>query len=1514
VEDKKTLKIFISSPGDVRPERLIAERVVQRLDREFAYHCRIEPVLWERKPLVATRHFQEDIPLPSASDIVVVIVWTRLGTALPSPKFTGAVTGARVTGTEWEFEEAYKANAEHDTPDLLVYRKTAPSLVSLRGDEAEGRRLQARMVDDFIRQWFIDSRDGTFKAASHIFEHPSEFEEILENHLRAKIVEHLGNVPEMHGIRWHKGSPFRGLESFEIEHSQVFFGRTRARHELRQTLTARLADGCPFLLVMGASGSGKSSLVKAGLLPDLQLPGMLPNFGKVHYAVMRPSDHGGDPNTALAAALLSAKALPNLPLEQEKLAATPPDELKRLVAGELQALSQAADLAPPWEARLVLVVDQLEEIFADTVPAAHRTAFVVKLETLARNGVVVVATMRSDFFERLETLPQLAALSEGLGRTLLLPPDDGEIGQIIRQPAQEAGLTFEMRDGMPLDEILRMAAAAEPGVLPLLEFTLDQLWHRRTDKGQLTFAAYDDLGGLKGAIGRRAEDIFLALPAAVQSALPALLFALSRAEQGEKGRIMANSTPLAVFTAGSPERSLVDALLAPAARLLVTNDDGDLRVAHEALLSHWERTRKLVESNRADLQVREKLLGAFAEWNKESGRKRDSLLLQGGLPLSQAEDLLMRRRGELNAELVGYIEASIAYNQRKIRRLKIAVVAFALLAVIAGIGAWFGFTGQAAAIKRERQALLNESRFLTKTALDIAQTGIQERSGLVIEAALPPDIDKPNRPVSRDALAALARILEADRLSGVLTGHGGPVDFASFNRSGNQLLTAAEDNTARLWDVRSGAALAILRGHTDWVVSATFNPSGERIVTASFDNTARLWDAKSGALLKVLAGHGERVMFATFNPSDERIVTASFDNTARLWDAKSGALLKVLAGHTGPVVSVAFSPSGDRIVTASFDNTARLWDAKSGALLKVLAGHTHWVRSAAFSPSGERVVTASYDRTARLWDAKSGALLKVLTGHGDAVNFVSFSPAGEYLVTASYDRTARLWDAKSGAQMAVFAGHEDWVRTARFNPAGNRVITASYDRTSRLWDAKSGAQVAVFAGHGDRVLFADFSPSGDRVISVSSDKTARLWNVGKSPQLAVFTGHGDMVRSAAFSPSGEHVVTASADGTARLWNPRTGAQLALLAKHDDWVRSAVFNPAGDRVVTASGDNTARVWDARTGAQLTVITGHKGAVLSAMFNSSGDNILTASSDSTARVWNARTGAQTAVFAGHQGTVEAAAFSASGELVVTASGDNTARLWDAKSGALLKVLTGHEGPVYSAVFDPAGNRVVTASRDKTSRVWDVRTGAQTAVLTGHERTVLSATFSATGERIITASRDNTVRLWDSRTGAPLAVFTGHGAAVHSAAFSPSGEYAVSASEDKTARLWDVRLLTSGDRDLLDYLQIAKLRFLTTEERQRYFLSESKAAAVKPFRKGGSQDPSLPRQQAERFERGDGVAVDLEKALYHHALAARLYEMAGDMENTVYETARRGTLARNLPFSKAVRIWREVKAWRP
>lgn len=1515
MDSKKTLRVFISSPGDVRPERLIAEQVVHRLDREFTYHCRIEPVLWERKPLVATKHFQEDIPLPSATDIVVVVVWSRLGTPLPSAKFSGAISGRRVTGTEWEFEEAYKANSEHGTPDLLVYRKTAPSLTGLRGEEAEERRRQAAMLDDFIRQWFIDAESGTFKAASHTFEHPAELEEVLERHLRAKILERLGGLPELHGIRWHKGSPFRGLESFEIEHSQVFFGRTRARHELRQTLASRMESGCPFLLVMGASGSGKSSLVKAGLLPDLLLPGMLPNVGLLRYAIMRPSDHTGDPSLALAAALLSSKALPDLPLGLEAIAASPSEDLARLVSSELDGLARAKDLASPWQARLVLVIDQLEELFSDTVTSTQRVTFVGALDALARKGnTVVVATMRSDFFDRLETLPQLAALSEGLGRTLLLPPDDAEIGQIIRHPAQEAGLTFEVRDGIPLDETLRMAAAAEPGVLPLLEFTLDQLWHRKTPKGQLTTAAYDELGGLKGSIGRRAEDIFLEQSEEVRRSLPSVLFSLARAEQGEKGRILANATPLERFEIGSPARRLVNALLAPSARLLVTNEEGDLRVAHEALLSHWERARELVESDRADLQLREKLMGALAEWRKESGLKQESLLLHAGLPLSQAEDLLVRRRGDLDAGLVAYIEASSALNQRRVRRLKIAVFAFAMLAVIAGIGAYLGFTGQAKAIKRERQALLNESRFLTRTALDIARTGIQEQTGLVVEAALPTDLKKPDRPVLQDALAALSRITMEDRLSGVLLGHKGPVDMAVFSPSGERLVTASEDNTARLWDVRSGAQLAVLAGHEDWVISAAFSPSGDRVITASFDNTARIWNAESGALLSVLAGHKDRVLSASFSPSGDRIVTTSYDKTARLWDARSGEELAVLSAHEGPLLSAAFNTSGNRIVTGSEDNTARIWDGNSGAELSVLAGHRHWVRYAAFSPSGDRILTASYDRTARLWDAQSGALLRVLSGHTDAINAAAFSPSGDRLVTVSYDKTARMWDTRSGAQIAVLAGHGDWVRSAAFSPSGDRVITASYDKTARLWDARSGTQIAVFAGHEDVVRSAAFSPLGDRVVTVS-DKTARMWDAGKRSQLAMLVGHEDSVRSAAFSPSGDRVVSASSDKTARLWDSGSGTQLGVLARHENWVRSAVFNPSGNRVVTASGDKTAQLLDPQSGARLAVLEGHSAPVLSAGFSPSGDLVLTASADGTARTWSAHSGAPLdIVFAGHKGTVEFAAFSPTADRVVTASDDGTARLWDARSGAQLTVFEGHEGPVYSVAFSPSGDRVVTASRDKTARLWDARTGAKLAILSGHERTVLSARFSPSGDHVVTASRDKTVRIWDSRNGAQLAVLTGHEAEVHCAVFSSSGDRLVSASEDKTVRVWDVHLLTASDSDFLNHLHVTKLRVLTDAERRRFSLSEAQAMPGRPFRRDSASDPLLHRRLAERYERGIGGPVDLEKALYEHALAARLYEAAGDAENAAFETARRGTIARNLDFAVAVRIWRKAKSWRP
>ncbi|WP_156612609.1 tetratricopeptide repeat protein, partial [Paramagnetospirillum marisnigri] len=587
--DRPTIRVFISSPSDVRPERLISERVVQRLDREFSYHFRIEAMLWEREPLVAGEHFQDRIVPPHETDIVVVILWSRLGMTLPEDKYKGALSGGAVTGTEWEFEDALASYRELRLPDLLLYRKKAEITGSLEDEAAVQERLgQKRQVEEFMTRWTRSADGSAFTAASWEFADAAAFEEQLENHLRELIRRRLSGAEQSPaGIRWHQGSPFRGLQSFDLDHAAVFFGRTRARNEVRELLARQAERGSAFVLVMGASGSGKSSLVKAGVLADLKLPGMIGRVALCRHAILRPADGEGDLIGGLAAALLAPKALPELTRLQYDVASLAdqlrdnPKQAVFAVRQGLAAAGEAAKLTEIAEARLLVVVDQLEELFTlDTITPAEREGFVAALAELARSGLVwVIATLRSDLFDRLETVPALAELSAGEARYLLTAPNDGELGQIITRPAREAGLRFEAdaASGTSLDDVLREAAGRDPNALPLLSYVLDLLWQRRRpEDGVLTFAAYQELGGLNGAIGRRAEDVFTALPEDVQAAFPQVLRALVTVGQGAKGQATARMAARADFPPNTPAGALVEALLAPEARLLVADDDGGM--------------------------------------------------------------------------------------------------------------------------------------------------------------------------------------------------------------------------------------------------------------------------------------------------------------------------------------------------------------------------------------------------------------------------------------------------------------------------------------------------------------------------------------------------------------------------------------------------------------------------------------------------------------------------------------------------------------------------------------------------------------------------------------------------------------------------------------------------------------------------------------------------------------------------------------------------------------------------
>jgi formylglycine-generating enzyme required for sulfatase activity len=737
-----TIRIFISSPADVRPERLKAEQIVARLDREFAYHFHVEAVLWEREPLVATHHFQDpdNIPPPRGTDIVVVILWSRLGVPLPEDKFRGAISGrCPVTGTEWEFEDALAGAREHGgVPHLLLYRKTAEPEARGSREAFLERAAQLDLVEEFFARWFKSADGQSLTAASHSFAATGEFEEKLYDHLHALLAERAGAAAEGVAIRWHE-APFRALLSYEYEHAPVFFGRTRARNELRELLARQVDRGSAFVLVFGASGSGKSSLVKAGLQPDLALPGMIGRVGLVRRAVFRPSDaasyrHLGrsaaqsrdpgadaspralgprfrgndevgnaatDPVAALAAAILSPTALPELAglsYSAEQLAALLREAPGQAALPIRQGLAEAGKAAEPpltetAEARLAIVVDQLEEIFTiDRLAQSDREAFVAALDTLAKSGLVwVVATMRSDFFDRLETLPALAALSAE-GRFLLLPPDDAEIGQIVRQPALEAGLRFEHDPvgGVALDEAIRQAASRDRGAMPLLSFLLDQLWQKRSEAGVLTFAAYRELSGLEGAIGNRAEQVFEAQPEPVRRELVPLLRELVTVEGGKP---VSRTAPLSRFPEGTPLRALADAFRGSEARLVVSSGDQDkaqLRLAHEALLTHWPRAAAQIAADARDLELRGRLEQEAEEWRTSPPREKKGRVRAAGLPLAEARGLLARWGAELPTEISEFVVASRrAARRRRVRLWGMVASAPLAVAFVAGV-VWVG--------------------------------------------------------------------------------------------------------------------------------------------------------------------------------------------------------------------------------------------------------------------------------------------------------------------------------------------------------------------------------------------------------------------------------------------------------------------------------------------------------------------------------------------------------------------------------------------------------------------------------------------------------------------------------------------------------------------------------------------------------------------------------------------------------------------------------------------------------
>ncbi len=671
-------------------------RVLERLQLEFRGRVELSPVFWEHEVLKATDTFQSQIPRAADADVCIFILWSWFGTPLPADFRRPDGTTYR-SGTEFEFEDAIGSFQNTGSPDILVYRKTADVAIPTRDRARELEwRTQRDALFEFVDRWFR-GEGGSFKAAFHEFEKQQQFEDVLETHLRRWIEDRLRasseNVVEPESALW-KGSPYRGLERFDFDHALIYCGRTQAVAEAIDALRRLAERGTPFLLVAGMSGAGKSSFARAGVLPMLVQPRVIEGDIAWRWATLRPGDVPDAPLESVAAALLSDGALPELAeggMTRAELAAMlgeRPDAALPMLSLALARAASARSGRPAESAKLVLVVDQLDEIFTQaSITEETRNAFANALAALARSGKVwVIATLRSDLFARMAELPSaFSELAHGDGFYELRAPSPAEIGQMIRRPARIAGVTFERRADTDegLDDVLRDAAAAQPASLPLLEFALDEMLKSCTATKTLTFAAYEALGGLEGALRARAEGTFAALTPAAQAALSAVIARLVQVRlDGVVGQTRAKRAALDAIAGGT---ELVDAFVA--ARLFVVDRGADgkpvVGVAHEALLREWPRVSGWIEENRAFLNVRARVAAAQALWTAADCSEPN--LLPSGRLLQEAEALLGQRSELLSEHERAFVEASLqrAARERRSRQLLWAAAA-ALVLVIAG--------------------------------------------------------------------------------------------------------------------------------------------------------------------------------------------------------------------------------------------------------------------------------------------------------------------------------------------------------------------------------------------------------------------------------------------------------------------------------------------------------------------------------------------------------------------------------------------------------------------------------------------------------------------------------------------------------------------------------------------------------------------------------------------------------------------------------------------------------------
>ncbi len=1160
--------------------------------------------------------------------------------------------------------------------------------------------------------------------------------------------------------------PYPGLRPFKREETDIFFGRDELSIQLIEQI-----GNTHFLAVVGLSGCGKSSLVRTGLLADLER-GLLPSAGiRWRIAELRPGNH---PFTRLAEALLVDEALKE---EYTAHFADDTDDAQNMLAAELRrgplSLHEILQQSPlPEKTNLLLVVDQFEELFRHYQQGEEdkQAAFVdLLLKSSQHASVYVVITMRSDF---IGDCALFSDLPEAINKGLFLVPrlTRDQLQEAIEGPAKvfdgqvEPELTNRLLNEMGND-------SAEQ--LPVLQHALMRMWRiAKTENAQqpiLTETHYEKIGGLAKALSKHVDKAFdeleqLVVPAEAKKVAEILFRRLCERDLARRDTRSPVRLDEVAELAGLPSwqqivpvveefRKTGRHFLTPPQGIKL-KPDSIIDISHESLIKHWKRLKDwakeeakfaelyrflettalfqaelwkgLVLANALDWREREQPTALWAKrYGKEDGKYFElAMRFLKDSDSAQKEQEEKQRQIEQQERQRQIEEAARQLKLKQARRT--AIVAIVGLVVAIGLALW-GYGERNQAISAQRQAeraeekrtiSLFESQLTHATLLARNDDYAEAKKILTETRELDADI-RTERRFARDLLVGFNHIMGGASQQ-TYQNAGAALSAVAVSSDGKKLAAAGEKGTLVLFDAKTGQLVQHLQGHTPTVKAVVFHPKGEWLASAGDDKQIILWSLPTGNIIKQWPAPNQ-VKALAVSPDGKYLASGGKDNNITLWEVKTGQSLSTFTGHQARISSLAFSPNGKVLASASYDETARLWPIANCQIAgwqnchasHTLIGHTGNVYTVAFSPDDQWLATSSKDTTVRLWNVKSGESKRVLLGHQQAVFGVRFiSDDGRSLVSASDDLTLRVWnwDWKSGeygVTMRVLQGHTAGVNSVAV--AKGAIFSASDDGTVRRWNTDLPYQQAVDLP--SEPASTAIAPDG-KSVAVGFANGALGWYALPDSRLLSEkpTAHTDKIKRLAFNSKGTLLASASFDKTAKLWQLKEGQllQQQTLTGHTDKINAIAFSPDDHTVATASFDGQIGLFTVGT-EQKRFYPGHQGKVKAVSFDTSGSRLLS-TSDSEVRLWAIKSDSLTLLEEYPASDLMWATLSPDDQLIASVGRDQEVLMYSTTDKSTQYRLTGHESTIYRVIFSPNGQQAATVSADATLRLWDLHNEGQ------------------------------------------------------------------------------------------------------------------------------------------------------------------------------------------------------------